>query len=121
MPYIKKANRGFVAEPRLTQARTSGELNYHLTVVVIRYLQDHKLSYQTCADIVSALDNCKDEFRRRIQHPYEDKKIKINGDVYFTEPKEICWSNELCANCGGYAGGSDGVCLSCAIIGKEAR
>lgn len=112
MPYIKKAKRDFVAEPRLTQARTSGELNYHLTVVVIRYLQDHGLSYQTCADIVSALDNCKDEFRRRIQHPYEDEKIKINGDCYPT-------SNELCSNCGGYAGGSDGVCLPCAIIGKD--
>ena len=40
------------------------------------------MSYATCNDIVGALDNCKDEFRRRIQHPYEDKKLRENGDVY---------------------------------------
>ena len=57
-----------------------------LTMEVIRYLKFHGLSYQTCNDIVGALDNCKDEFRRRVQHPYEDGKIEENGDCY---PREV--------------------------------
>jgi hypothetical protein len=31
---------------------------------------------------VGALEQAKDEFRRRVVHPYEDLKIKENGDVY---------------------------------------
>lgn len=32
-------------------------------------------------DVVGALDNAKDEFKRRIQNPYEDSKIEQNDDV----------------------------------------
>lgn len=60
----------------------SGTLNYEISLLIRRYLDTHKLSYQTCNDIVGALDNSKDEFRRRIQHPYEDSKIQTNGDIY---------------------------------------
>ena len=81
MPYIDPDDRADVA-PVLPAARSAGELNYQLTVVVRTYLGRHGLSYATCNDIVGALDNCKDEFRRRIQHPYEDKKLRENGDVY---------------------------------------
>jgi hypothetical protein len=61
---------------------TAGELNYCLTQVIRGYLEQHGLSYQTCNDIVGALDNAKDEFRRRVQHSLEDRKIAENGDVY---------------------------------------
>ena len=61
---------------------TSGELNYALTMTIKNYLAYKKLSYQTCNDIVGALENAKDEFQRRVQHPYEDLKIKENGDCY---------------------------------------
>lgn len=61
-----------------------GDLNYLFTTLAIKYMEDHGLSYQTCNDIVGALDNAKDEFRRRIQHPYEELKIKENTDVYNT-------------------------------------
>lgn len=81
MPYIPIDERSENREPV-----TAGGLNFKLTEVIIRYLLLHSLSYQTCNDIVGALDNCKDEFRRRVQHPYEDKKIAENGDVY---PKEV--------------------------------
>lgn len=84
MPYIDEGAKSHLGLS-LTM-RTSGELNYKLTVEIIDYLMWHGLSYQTCNDIVGALDNCKDEFRRRVQHPYEDGKIKINGDVY---PEEV--------------------------------
>ncbi len=81
MPYINQSDRA-TYEPALVQADTSGQLNFQLTIVILEYLRMHGLRYDTCNDIVGALDNCKDEFRRRIQHPYEDKKIEQNGDVY---------------------------------------
>jgi len=39
-------------------------------------------SYQTINDIIGALEGAKMEFYRRVVVPYEDKKIKDNGDVY---------------------------------------
>jgi hypothetical protein len=77
MPYIDKRRRDLIVFPE-----NCGELNYMITELVVVYLRHNGLSYQTCNDIVGALDNAKDEFRRRVQHKYEDKKIKENGDVY---------------------------------------
>ncbi|KKL53780.1 hypothetical protein LCGC14_2271990 [marine sediment metagenome] len=85
MPHIQGQERP-VLEPIVMAADTSGQLNFQLTMVVIAYLKSHGLSYGTCNDIVGALDNCKDEFRRLVQHPYEDKKIKENGNAY---PEEV--------------------------------
>ena len=81
MPHIQTQARPAFA-PALPAAETSGQLNFQLTKVVIRYVQRHGLCYDTCNDIVGALDNAKDEFRRLVQHPYEDKKIFENGNVY---------------------------------------
>jgi len=81
MPYIPREDRAEGREPV-----TAGGLNFKLTEVIIRYLILHHLSYQTCNDIVGALDNCKDEFKRRVQNPYEDRKISENGDCY---PPEV--------------------------------
>lgn len=41
------------------------------------YLRGHRY-----ADIQGALECCKLEFYRRVAVPYEDRKIKLNGDVY---------------------------------------
>lgn len=79
MPYITQEAKERVAT---TVPETAGELNFRLTMEIIGYLIMHGLSYQTCNDIVGALDNCKDEFKRRVQNPYEDKAIERNGDVY---------------------------------------
>lgn len=79
MPYVKvKVRKSLERFP----PDSAGELNYKLTLEIIAYIETHGLSYRICNDIVGALDNCKDEFRRRIQHPYEDIKIEENGDVY---------------------------------------
>ncbi len=77
MPYIDQKRRDLIMVPE-----TSGELNYMITELIVTYLRHNGLCYQTCNDIVGAMDNAKDEFRRRVQHPYENKKIKENGDVY---------------------------------------
>lgn len=85
MPYIKKkdverleTNREY---PVLT---TAGELNYYITTLVDTYLSDNGLKYQTINDIVGALEGAKLEFYRRVVAPYENMKIKDNGDVYDT-------------------------------------
>ena len=80
MPYIRPETRISLANYR--RASSAGELNYTITRMVLQYLQDQGLNYQTCNDIVGALDNAKDEFRRRVQHPYEDSRCGENGDVY---------------------------------------
>lgn len=59
----------------------SGELNKKLTLICLKYLHDQKERYQTYNDIIGALENCKLELYRRRVAPYEDKKIKENGDV----------------------------------------
>jgi hypothetical protein len=85
VPYIEQQRRVDLRRgSKVTDryAQTSGELNYVLTYIVADFLKRKGLSYQTCNDIVGALDNCKDEFKRRIQNPYEDTKILTNGDVY---------------------------------------
>lgn len=85
MPYIHKLARLRVDKTRV--AETPGELNYLFTTLINRYVKAKGLSYQTCNDIVGALDNAKGEFKRRIQDPYEDTKIETNGEVYTCLPK----------------------------------
>jgi len=80
MPYIKKAAREMLAEGH--QPADSGELNYQITKVITTYLASHTFCYRTINDIVGALEGAKMEFYRRVAAPYEDTKIKENGDVY---------------------------------------
>lgn len=81
MPYIKPEDRRSIYA-RLRGPQTAGELNFAITDLIIKYLKNQGLSYQTCNDIVGVLDNASHEFKRRVQDPYEDKKIRENGDVY---------------------------------------
>ena len=61
---------------------TAGELNFIVTRILNRYVEQKGLSYQTINDIVGALEGSKMEFYRRVAVPYEQGKIEINGDVY---------------------------------------
>ena len=58
-----------------------GGLNYILTTTCLYYLKTKGESYQTYNDIIGALECCKLELYRRKISPYEDIKIKENGDV----------------------------------------
>lgn len=80
MPYIKHENRVDIHHGCMPN--TSGELNYTITKVIRDYLTCHKESYQTMNDILGALEGAKIEFYRRVIIPYEEKKLKENGDVY---------------------------------------
>ncbi len=81
MPYIEPNIRPAIDSGRMVP-RTAGELNYVLTRIVLIYLKNHGLGYQSINDIVGALDGAKAEFQRRVVVPYEDAKIEENGDVY---------------------------------------
>ena len=61
---------------------SAGEMNYVITMLVRTYIERHGLCYQTLNDVVGALEGCKFELYRRVLAPYEDLKIKENGDVY---------------------------------------
>jgi hypothetical protein len=80
MPYIPKFRR----EDILIDGTTNGpgELNFLITSLCVEYIEQHGLSYQTVNDIVGALEGAKLEFYARVARPYEDRKIKENGDVY---------------------------------------
>ncbi len=83
MPYISQGRRHELADlDNDERTQTPGELNYMLTLFCKDYLDRHGLSYQTINDIVGALEGAKLEFYARVARPYEDEKIKQNGDVY---------------------------------------
>lgn len=83
MPYIEFKDREHLdANERTFSPMSAGELNYAITSMFVRYVNDHGLCYQTINDIIGAAEGAKAEFQRRVVNPYEDKKIKENGDVY---------------------------------------
>ena len=86
MPYIKAIDRDridyVVDATKLIGVKTPGELNYLITQLCITYIKDNGKSYQYINDVVGALEGAKLEFYRRLAAPYEDSKIKENGDVY---------------------------------------
>lgn len=85
MPYIHKDAREELKHKVSYAGRsiqTSGELNYIITMVISEYMNSHGKSYSTLNEIVGALECAKLELYRRIAAPYEDEKIKQNGDVY---------------------------------------
>lgn len=84
MPYVIPEQRQVISIHNAQRKRATrpGELNFLFTEVVVSYLNSQGLCYQTINDIVGALEQAKDEFRRRVVHPYEDEKIVSAGDVY---------------------------------------
>jgi len=59
----------------------AGELNFKVTELVDMFLGD-SLNYSRINEAIGALECAKLELYRRVAAPYEDKKIKENGDVY---------------------------------------
>jgi hypothetical protein len=85
MPYIKKEDRErFNAFTRLLEEqeiRSAGELNYLVTMITHRYLNQKPESYGMYNDAIGALEGAKLELYRRHVALYENDKIKENGDV----------------------------------------
>lgn len=79
MPYIKPEQRQKLDDGSLPQ--DAGELNYALTRLLHRYLEAKGLRYSTLNEIMGVLSCAAQEFYRRWAIPYEDEKIRENGDV----------------------------------------
>jgi len=86
MPYIENNRRKALFCESLTDydntLNTPGELNYMLATNLNLYLEAHGESYSTYNDMIGALECLKLELYRRLAAKYEDKKIKLNGDVF---------------------------------------
>ena len=78
----------YLPEDRRLRLRTGaklgkpGDLEYLITVQLVEYLRGQGLSHQTIAEIRGVLSGALSEFNRRVAFPYEDKKIRENGDAY---------------------------------------
>ena len=88
MPYIKQEQRNLVdakikdlasAIKGIGKQDRAGVLNYTVSCL-IREL--YELRYSEVNEAVGALECIKQEYYRRLAAPYEDLKIKENGDVY---------------------------------------
>ena len=67
-----------------------GNLNFLITKLLIYYTRSRAekqggVDYRLLNEVVGAVESAKAEFRRRMVDPYEDLKIKQNGDVYAEE------------------------------------
>lgn len=80
MPYITKRNRDFL-DNQDCEAITAGELNYQFTMLARKYLDDSAGTYKVMNEIIGAFECAKLEFYRRIVVPYEEEKIRENGDL----------------------------------------
>lgn len=84
MPYIKGDWRRWDIADGQTPVNV-GDLTYLLTHNCISYLHDKKADFARHAEVLAALEATKLEFYRRAVAPYENEKIKENGDVYPAE------------------------------------
>lgn len=86
MPYIKQVDRikfdSVIKSFFTDNINSEGELNYVITSICKEYLRWEGKRYTTLNTIIGVLECAKHELYRRIVGPYEDTKIKENGDVY---------------------------------------
>jgi hypothetical protein len=83
MPYLHKDLRKLIKLTFEGQPfESAGHLNYLFTLIINEYKKERGESYQIYNDIIGALEGAKLELYRRKIAPYEDTKIKSNGDVY---------------------------------------
>lgn len=87
MPYIKKEQRTVVDKEIKALAdaiRSAGKenragiMNYSISCLLKNL---YELRYSEINEAIGMLECAKQEYYRRVAGPYEDKKIKENGDV----------------------------------------
>lgn len=84
MPYIKPEDRPEIklaASDLADLCSNSGELNYAITVFLQTYLKEKGLRYENINSVIGVLECAKLELYRRVAAPYENIKVKENGDV----------------------------------------
>jgi hypothetical protein len=82
MPYVKKEKRPtlnkVVELMKEVEIKADGDLNYILYAYCKKYVTP---SYNNYKNYVGELNECLTEIRRRLLAPYEEEKIKENGEV----------------------------------------
>ena len=86
MPYITKQEKADL-KPLLDQIKFSGPgtLTYGVSILMINYLNTtspHMLTFTALNSAIGAVERATDEFKRRILGPYEQQKMRENGDIY---------------------------------------
>lgn len=81
MPYLEKTRRQAL-DNKLICPDKGGDINYIVTQLCQVFLELKGESYATYNELIGALECAKLELYRRKAAPYEDKKIKENGDVW---------------------------------------
>ena len=85
MPYIEPERRTNLDEMiHALSARIvrPGELNYTITKLIHKHVTWHgKVTYDILNEVVGVLEGVKQEFYRKVMVPFEDEKIRINGDI----------------------------------------
>jgi hypothetical protein len=79
MPYIKEERR--FKEGEVFSPTGVGDLNYCITMLLIKAVGPEP-TYEKFNAAMGVMVCAMFEFYRRKVAPYEDKKIKENGDVY---------------------------------------
>jgi hypothetical protein len=88
MPYIKKEFREKLDQDidKLIETikaigieNRAGNLNYSISKIINSV---YDLKYSEVNEAIGMLECTKQEYYRRVASPYEDIKIKENGDVY---------------------------------------
>jgi len=87
MPYIKRADRSkydgelsVLCSSLEDNGFIDGHVTYILWTIIVRWFKFHP-KYTTICSIRGALSGTMTEFNRRFADPYEDDKIKENGDA----------------------------------------
>ena len=83
MPYIDNDERNTLQLEPIANAITSpGMLNYAITYLADHYLRREPLNYARINEVIGVLACAQQEFYRRVAVPYEDEKMRSNGDVF---------------------------------------
>lgn len=84
MPYIAPEARQKIHVPR---PNSGGELQYMIAEMINKMLLGKKnfVRYSDLEEVMGALAGAQQEFYRIVVAPYEDKKLKENGEVYSPE------------------------------------
>ncbi|NGZ94964.1 MAG: hypothetical protein CV089_02315 [Nitrospira sp. WS110] len=88
MPYISQGQRepfdikGLEIYTLTDKIGGPGELNYVITRILTQFAANRGESYSTYNEIIGVLECVKQEFYRRAVVPFEEGKLKQNGDVY---------------------------------------
>jgi hypothetical protein len=66
-----------------SHGKPAGMMNYAITTLLLRTYEPQ--SYQAINEVMGVLACVQAEFYRKLAAPYEDRKARLNGKVYYGE------------------------------------